>query len=244
MPNEQPDQLSIVDWGPRRRLAVPAMTRVLALLVAFMPTVMLTLAEDQSRQNKSEGSASFGVEPPILKQNLSTDRSAPDAPGDAIARLKVMECEAELASARLAEAKGKVAALESGVASGESAKDQLAITKAALKQLSEAAEAATAKRERAELEAAEANLHRQQQLLKLGVAGKSDVDRAEEKLASSRRRSINDDRIGEVEHAHATFALKKRRQAAALQSDQRLVRRPGDHHATLTVPSRPHLRHA
>jgi multidrug resistance efflux pump len=192
------------------------MTRVLALLVALIPTVMLTLAEDQSRQNKSEGSDSFGVEPPILKQNLSTDRSAPDAPGDAVARLekkleeakgdakgverlckngvlskvemeqrllKVMECEAELASARLAEAKGKVAELESGVASGESAKDQLASTKAALKQLSEATEAAKAKRERAELEIAEANVRRQQQLLKLGVAGKSDVDRAEEKLA-------------------------------------------------------------
>jgi multidrug resistance efflux pump len=73
--------------------------------------------------------------------------------------------------------------LESGVASGENAKDQLTSTKAALKQLSEAAQAATAKRERAELEAAEANLRRQQRLLKLGVAGKSDVDRAEEKLA-------------------------------------------------------------
>jgi multidrug resistance efflux pump len=97
--------------------------------------------------------------------------------------LKVMECETELASARLAEAKGKVAELESGVASSESAKDQLATAKAALKQLSEAAEAAMAKRERAELETAEANLHRQQQLLKLSVAGKSDLDHAEEKLA-------------------------------------------------------------
>jgi multidrug resistance efflux pump len=95
--------------------------------------------------------------------------------------LKVIQCEAELASARLADAKEKVAELESGV--GESAKDQLASAKAALKQLSEAVEAATAKRERAELEAAEANVRRQQQLLKLGVAGKSDVDRAEEKLA-------------------------------------------------------------
>jgi multidrug resistance efflux pump len=55
--------------------------------------------------------------------------------------------------------------------------------KAAVKRLSEAAAAAMAKRERAELDTAEANLHRQQQLLKLGVAGKSDLDRAEEKLA-------------------------------------------------------------
>ena len=173
MPSEQRDQFSIDDSGPRVRLARPAMIRVLALLVALIPTIMLTLAEDQSRRNESEEPASFGVESPILKQNLSNDRSAPDAPGDAIARLekkreeakedakgverlckngvlskvemerrvlKVMECEAELARARLAEAKGKVAELESGVASSESAKDQLATTKAALKQLSEAAE--------------------------------------------------------------------------------------------------------
>jgi multidrug resistance efflux pump len=73
--------------------------------------------------------------------------------------------------------------LELGVVSGENPKHQLASAKAALRQLSEAAETATAKRERAELEAGEANLHRQQQLLKLGVAGKSDMDRAEEKLA-------------------------------------------------------------
>jgi multidrug resistance efflux pump len=195
---------------------VPAMTRVLALPVALIPTVMLTLAEDQSRRNKSEEPNSFCVKSPIPNLNLSNDRSAPDAPGDAIARLekkleeakedakgaerlckngvlskvemeqrvlKVMECEAELARARLAEAKGKVAELESGVASGESAKDQVATAKAALKQLSEATEAAMAKRERAELETAEANLHRQQELLKLGIVGKSDVDRAEEKLS-------------------------------------------------------------
>jgi hypothetical protein len=72
---------------------------------------------------------------------------------------------------------------ESGAASDESAKDQLASAKAALKQLSDAAATGTAKRERAELEAAEANVRRQQQLLKLGVAAKSDVDYAEEKLA-------------------------------------------------------------
>ena len=64
------------------------MTRLLALLVAVIPTVMLTLAEDQSRQNKSEGSDSFDVEPPIFKQDLSTDRSAPETPGDAVVRLE------------------------------------------------------------------------------------------------------------------------------------------------------------
>jgi multidrug resistance efflux pump len=193
------------------------MTRVLVLLVTLFPAVTLTLAEDQSRPNKSEESNSFNVELPILKQKLSGDRSAPEAPGDAVARLEtkleeakrdakgveglckqgvlsklemeqrllnVIQCEAELASARLAEARQKIADLESGVTVGESAKDQLASAKAALKQLSEATDAARAKRERAEREAAEANVRRQQQLLKLGVAAQSDVDGAEEKLAA------------------------------------------------------------
>ena len=72
---------------------------------------------------------------------------------------------------------------KSGVASGETAKDQLASAKATLKQLSDTTETAKAKRERAELEIAEANVRRQQQLLKLGVAGKSDADLAEERVA-------------------------------------------------------------
>jgi multidrug resistance efflux pump len=192
------------------------MTRVLALLVTLFPAVTLTLAQDQSRPNKSEESNSFNTERPILKQKLSDDGSTPEASGAAVARLqtkleeakrdakgveglckhgvlsklemeqrllKVIQCEAELASTRLAEAKQKIADLQPDVASGESAKDQLASAKAALKQLSEAMKAAKAKRERAELEAAEANVRRQQQLLKLGLAAQSDVDGAEEKLA-------------------------------------------------------------
>jgi hypothetical protein len=192
------------------------MTCVLALLVTLFPAVTLTLAEDQSRPNKSEESNSFNANLPILKQKLSDNRSAPEAPGDAVVRLEtkleeakrnakgveglckhgvlsklemeqrllnVTRCEAELASARLSEARQKIADLQSNVVSVESAKDQLASGKAALKQLSEAAEAAKAKRERAELEAAEANVRRQQQLLKLGLAAQSDVVGAEEKLA-------------------------------------------------------------
>ena len=97
--------------------------------------------------------------------------------------LQVIQCEAELANARLAVVKQKVAELESAVASDENTRVQLASARAALNQLVQAAEAATVKRNRAELEAAEANLRRQQQLLKLGVAAKSDVDRAEDELA-------------------------------------------------------------
>ena len=97
--------------------------------------------------------------------------------------LKVIKCEAEVATARVGQAKGAVAQQESRVASGEATKQELEVTKAALAQLIEAEQKAVAKRESAELEFAEANLRRQQRLLQLGSAHKSDVTNAEEKLA-------------------------------------------------------------
>jgi hypothetical protein len=97
--------------------------------------------------------------------------------------LKVIKCEAELANARVAQAKEGVVEQESRVASGESTKQELDVAKAALAQLIVAAETADAKRQSAELEFAETNLRRQQRLLKLGSAHKSDVTNAEEKLA-------------------------------------------------------------
>ena len=97
--------------------------------------------------------------------------------------LKMVKCETDLASARVVQAKGIVAEQESRVASGESTKQQLEVAKTALAQLIEAEQKAVAKRESAELEFAESNLRRQQRLLKLGSAHKSDVTNAEEKLA-------------------------------------------------------------
>ena len=97
--------------------------------------------------------------------------------------LKVIKCEAELASARVAQAKEGVAEQETRVASGETTKQELDVAKAALAQLVEAEQKAVAKRESAELESAETNLRRQQKLLKLGSGRKSDVTNAEEKLA-------------------------------------------------------------
>jgi len=97
--------------------------------------------------------------------------------------LKAIKCEAELASARVAQARETVGQQESGVASGETTKQELEVAKTVLAQLIEAEQKAVAKRESAELESAEANLRRQQRLLKLGSAHKSDVSNAEEKLA-------------------------------------------------------------
>ena len=97
--------------------------------------------------------------------------------------LKAVKCETELASARVAQAKETVAAQETRVASGESSKQELEVAKTALAEVIEAEQKAVAKRETAEVEFAEANLRRQQRLLKLGSAHKSDVTNAEEKLA-------------------------------------------------------------
>ena len=192
------------------------MSRVVALPVTLLATVMMALAE-QSPENQSEEPDSFDIEPPILKENLSAESpSVAPAPDDDVARLekqlerakrnatsaerlckigvlskmeveqrflRVVRCESDLANARLADAKEEVTAQESQVASGESTKDELEAAKIALAQLTEAAELAAQKRERTELDLAEANLHRQEKLLQLGSARKSDVNRAQEKLA-------------------------------------------------------------
>jgi hypothetical protein len=188
------------------------MARAFALPVTLFAVAMTMLAADQSTVNKSEEPDSFDVEPPILKQNLSDEplpdgdvarlekqleRAKQNAAGaerlwkiGVLAKveveqrlLKVIRCESDLANARVARAKEELAEKESQFATGEITRDELEAMKTALAQLTEAAQVATAKRERAELEAAEANLRRQQKLLKLGIGEKSDVTRAEEKLA-------------------------------------------------------------
>ena len=97
--------------------------------------------------------------------------------------LKAVKCEAELATARVIQAKTAVTEQESRVTSGESTKQELEVAKTALAPLIEAEQKALAKRGSAEVEFAESNLRRQQRLLKLGSAHRSDVTNAEEKLA-------------------------------------------------------------
>jgi hypothetical protein len=188
------------------------MARIFALPVTLFALALAVLAADQSVDNKSEEPESFDIEPPILKQNLS-DEALPDGDVARLEKqlarakqnaagaerlwkigvlakmeveqrlLKVVRYESDLANARVARAKEELTEKESQFATGEITRDELESMKTALAQLSEAAQVATAKRERAELEAAEANLRRQQKLLKLGIGQKSDVTRAEEKLA-------------------------------------------------------------
>ena len=95
--------------------------------------------------------------------------------------LRVLRLEADLAESRLERAKDQAAAVSSVMVNGQAVNDER--TKADLVRLTQAAQAAAAKRERAELDVAEANLHRQQELLAVGSARKSDVARAEQQLA-------------------------------------------------------------
>ena len=88
MPNEQPDQLSIDDSGPRVRLAVPAMTARACVAGRAYPYCHAHTRRRSIAAKQIRGIRFIRCEPPILKQNLSTDRSAPDAPGDAVARLE------------------------------------------------------------------------------------------------------------------------------------------------------------
>ena len=97
--------------------------------------------------------------------------------------LRRVHLEFDLANARLVCAKEEMLKKEKRLTAGEIAKTDLAQTETGLAHAIEAAHAATAKRERAEIDAAEANVHRQEKLLAFGRARKSDVERAAQKLA-------------------------------------------------------------
>ena len=97
--------------------------------------------------------------------------------------LKVVRLEADLENARLNLAKEEALAKQNRAEPGEAAETSASKVEIDLSHAIQAAHAAAARRERAELEAAEINLHRQEKLLALGSAHKSDVHRAEQKLA-------------------------------------------------------------
>jgi hypothetical protein len=98
--------------------------------------------------------------------------------------LKVVRLEADLANTRLEVAKQDVASQQSRFDAAEISQSELEIAKSALVAATKEAASATAQREKAELDAALLNLRRQKKLLALGSGRKSEVSRAEEKVAS------------------------------------------------------------
>jgi outer membrane protein TolC len=97
--------------------------------------------------------------------------------------LRVVRLESDLENARVAKMKDDIAQEQQQLATGEISKTEMTQAEAALAREVEAAEAASEKRQQAELEAAEINLRRQQKLLALGSGRRSEVNRAEQKLA-------------------------------------------------------------
>jgi|ERR1700730_8761228 hypothetical protein len=100
--------------------------------------------------------------------------------------LRVVHLEFDLANARLVTAKEKMLEKDTQLSTGQVAKTDITPAENNLALAIEAAHAASAKREQADIAAAEANVHRQQKLLTLGSARKRDVERAEQKLAELR----------------------------------------------------------
>jgi hypothetical protein len=98
--------------------------------------------------------------------------------------LKVVRLEGDLANARLEIARQNVAAQQARFDAAEIAAAELELTKSALAVATTEAASATAKREKAELDAALLNLNRQKKLLAMGSGRKSEVSRAEEKVAA------------------------------------------------------------
>jgi multidrug resistance efflux pump len=98
--------------------------------------------------------------------------------------LKVIRLETELAEARLELAKQTVASQQSRFDAGEISQSEMEIAKTTLVAATDAAQSAAARRDRAELDTALLNLSRQKKLLALGSGRKSEVSRAEEKVAA------------------------------------------------------------
>mgnify|MGYP001793141952 CR=1 FL=1 len=98
--------------------------------------------------------------------------------------LRAGRLEAELTNAQLTVAKEQVAAQKKRLEAGEIGKGDFDASVVALAGASAAAQTGDAKYRQAQLDAAALNLRRQKQLLAAGSARKSDVARAEDKLAA------------------------------------------------------------
>jgi len=103
--------------------------------------------------------------------------------------MKVIRLETELAEAQLELAKQAVVALQSRLDAGEISPNEMESAKVTLVTATNSAQSAEARRDRAELDAALLNLSRQKKLLALGSGRKSEVNRAEEKVAALQQKN-------------------------------------------------------
>jgi len=103
--------------------------------------------------------------------------------------LKVIRLETDLAEAKLELAKQNLEVQQVRLDAGEISSEELETAKSLLADSTQNAEAATARKLQAELEAAELNLRRQQKLLAMGSGRKSEVSRAQEKVSALQQKN-------------------------------------------------------
>ena len=96
----------------------------------------------------------------------------------------MIRLEAELAAAKLELAKQNTALEQARLEAGEIATSEVETAKSIELAAMKEAEAAAARKDKAELEAAVLNLHRQQKLLAMGSGRKAEVNRAQEKVSA------------------------------------------------------------
>ena len=142
-----------------------------AAVAAQLDPEQITIALEKARKSAAAGERLFrsGVIAKVEAENRT---------------LKVVRLEADLASARLEVARENVTAQQSRFDAAEITQSELEKAKSALALATNEAESATARREKAELDAALLNLRRQKKLLAMGSGRKSEVSRAEEKVAA------------------------------------------------------------
>jgi hypothetical protein len=98
--------------------------------------------------------------------------------------LKVIRLEADLAEAKLELAKQNVLAQQARLEAGEISQPEFEAAQLLAGAAMKEAEAAMARKEKAELDAAMLNLQRQKKLLAMGSGRKSEVNRAQEKVSA------------------------------------------------------------
>lgn len=103
--------------------------------------------------------------------------------------LKVIRLEADLAEAKLDLAKQNVLAQQARLEAGEISQSEIETAQLLAAAAMREAESATAKKEKAELDAAVLNLQRQKKLLAMGSGRKAEVNRAQEKVSALQQKN-------------------------------------------------------
>ena len=137
-----------------------------------VPVGLARLERDFERAKRNAGSAEHLFKIGVLAKVEIEQRT-----------LRMIRLQAEVESARLALAREEFAVVEKGLAAGDVSPEEFKQAQETLARATAVSQAAAEKQDEAEVKMAESNLQRQRKLLSLGSGRKSEVARAEQKLA-------------------------------------------------------------